>query len=40
MTTESHSKGLERSHNISSQDKIDREVDEIKLQLEMMRGML
>jgi len=40
VTSESHSKGSERSLIRSSQDKLNREVDEIKLQLEMMRGML
>lgn len=38
VTTESDSKGSQRIHTRSSQEKLDREEDEIKLQLEMMRG--
>lgn len=37
VTTEGHSKGSKRSHSILSQDKLDREVAKIKLQLDMMR---
>ena len=40
VTTKSHSKGSEISHSISSQENIDGEVDEIKLDLEMMRGFI
>lgn len=40
VTTESHTKVQERSHNKSSQNKLNREVAEIKLQLEMMKGLL